>query len=126
MERGQNGQHGRVSVQIIKDATQKSLLPRVVEKVLPASTVYTDEWKSYDCLDASGFKHSRVAHKQKVFVSGDVHTNTIEGFWSLLSAEMMGIPRRGLRRPSQPRRSSTTRYGFICYSSLAARARQAR
>ena len=46
--------------------------------------MYTDEYKSYDRLEAEGYNHSRIHHAQKVYVSGDVHTNTIEGFWSLL------------------------------------------
>src|SRR5207245_8550599 len=52
--------------------------------VLPASTVYTDDWKPYRSLEHVGYTHERVSHSQKVYVSGDVHTNTIEGFWSLV------------------------------------------
>jgi transposase len=47
--------------------------------------VYTDEWRPYDRLEGMGYQHSRVNHSQKVYVAGDVHTNTIEGFWSLQS-----------------------------------------
>jgi hypothetical protein len=32
----------------------------------------------------NGYVHHRIQHSEKVYVMGDVHTNTIEGFWSLL------------------------------------------
>jgi transposase-like protein len=37
-----------------------------------------------------GYTHERVSHDQKVYVSGDVHVNTIEGFWSLLRRGIAG------------------------------------
>jgi len=55
----------------------------LVSRILPASTVFTDEARFYDKLAAKGYHHRRIAHKEKIYVSGDVHTNTIEGFWSL-------------------------------------------
>ena len=32
-----------------------------------------------------------VKHKEKEFVNGNVYTNTIEGFWSLLKRGIIGI-----------------------------------
>ena len=32
-----------------------------------------------------GYEHRRINHSAKVYVMGDVHTNTIEGFWSLVT-----------------------------------------
>ena len=61
--------------------------------MLPESVVYTDEWRSYNKLGDMGYKHSRVHHKEKVYVSGDVHTNTIEGFWSHLKRGVSGVYR---------------------------------
>lgn len=59
--------------------------------MLPGSSVYTDEWKSYNKLGEKGYRHSRIAHEQKVYVDGDVHTNTVEGFWSLLNRGISGV-----------------------------------
>lgn len=42
----------------------------------------TDEWKAYVGL-IKHFKHAIVKHGNGEYVNGDVHTNTIEGFWSL-------------------------------------------
>ena len=39
----------------------------------------------------SGFEHSRINHSERVYVSGDVHTNTIEGFWALLKGGLTGV-----------------------------------
>ena len=38
-----------------------------------------------------GYKHERVPHAEKVYVIGNVHTNTIEGFWSLLKRGISGV-----------------------------------
>jgi transposase-like protein len=59
-------------------------------RVLPASTVYTDELRSYNDLGGLGYIHGRVNHAQGVYVSGDVHTNTIEGFWSTVRGGIRG------------------------------------
>jgi transposase-like protein len=77
-----------VTVPNVKKAT---LMPHVVERVIPASTVYTDELKSYNGLSQQGFKHDKVQHSEKVYVSGDVHVNTIEGFWSLVKRGIGGV-----------------------------------
>ncbi len=82
---------GRVAAKVVGDATADTLLPHVKEKVLPESVVYTDEWRSYDRLGKMGYEHSRVAHSQSIYVSGDTHTNTIEGFWSLLRRGIGGV-----------------------------------
>jgi transposase-like protein len=67
------------------------LLTNVVEHVLPRTNVYTDEAKGYRRLPRYGYNHRRVHHASKVYVSGDVHTNTIEGFWSLMKRGINGV-----------------------------------
>jgi transposase len=63
----------------------------VEKKVLPETMVYTDELKSYDGLGEKGYKHERIPHAEQVYVVGNVHTNTIEGFWSLLKRGISGV-----------------------------------
>ena len=36
-------------------------------------------------------EHRRINHSSKVYVMGDVHTNTIEGFWSLVKRGIGGV-----------------------------------
>jgi transposase len=67
------------------------LLPHVTKRVLPASTVFTDTAGMYRSLESLGYRHERVNHSANIYVSGDVHTNTIEGFWSLLKRGISGV-----------------------------------
>ena len=92
-QRGENGEPGKIAVKVVEDAGAKSLLPHIRTKVLPKSVVYTDEWRPYNKLNEMGYVHSRVHHAEKVYVSGDVHTNTIEGFWSHLKRGVSGVYR---------------------------------
>jgi len=82
---------GRVVAKKVPDAKGKTLIPLVAQHVIPRSIVYTDEWKPYRALGRSGYFHDRVHHASKVYVSGDVHTNTIEGFWSLVKRGIGGV-----------------------------------
>lgn len=67
------------------------LAANVREHVLPRTNVYTDEAPHYWSLRKDGYQHSRVHHKQRVYASGDVHTNTIEGFWSHIKRGISGV-----------------------------------
>jgi len=82
---------GRVAAVRVTDAKAKTLMPHVRERVLPRSVVYTDELKSYNKLKRTGYQHRRIHHAEKVYVSGDVHTNTIDGFWSLMKRGINGV-----------------------------------
>ena len=82
---------GRVAAVTVPNASARAMLPHILERVLPTTTVYTDEWRSYNQLGMSGYRHRRIHHKEHVYVSGDVHTNTIEGFWSLTKRGISGV-----------------------------------
>ncbi len=81
---------GRVVASKVPDAMAMTLMPQIEKRVLPESVVYTDEWKSYNRLERSGYQHRRIHHSQEIYVMGDVHTNTIEGFWSLVKRGIGG------------------------------------
>jgi len=54
-----------------------------------ADAIYTDSWKAY--IDAVGdIRHESVNHRAEEWVRGDVHTNTIEGVWSLFKRSIIG------------------------------------
>lgn len=82
---------GKIVACVVPDATAKTLLPKIKAGVHSTAIVYTDEWKSYDPLGKMGYQHKSVQHTQHIYVSGDVHTNTIEGFWSLLQRGISGV-----------------------------------
>lgn len=82
---------GDVITCIVPNVRTFTLLPKLVERVLPASIIYTDELNSYNALGRTGYDHRRVHHQAKVYVIGDAHTNTIEGFWSLTKNGIRGV-----------------------------------
>jgi len=82
---------GHVMAMTVPNAKKATLMPHVRKHVIPASTIYTDEFKSYDRLAEQGYQHDRINHSEQVYVSGDVHVNTIEGFWSLVKRGTGGV-----------------------------------
>jgi transposase len=84
---------GRVIARVTPDVKSATILPIVAEKVLPASIIYTDEYTIYDNVGWMGknYQHRRINHSAKVYVMGKTHTNTIEGFWSLLKRGIGGV-----------------------------------
>jgi len=88
---GMAQRNGNVIAVVVPDIKAKTLVPIVKEKVLPSSIIHTDELHSYDSLPKLGYHHKRIHHESKVYVMGDVHTNTIEGFWSLVKRGISGV-----------------------------------
>jgi transposase-like protein len=82
---------GNIEAVVTSDLKRTTLYPIIKEHVLPKSMIYTDEFQAYTGLSQEGYRHKRVHHASKVYVSGDVHTNTIEGFWSLLKGGISGV-----------------------------------
>ena len=84
---------GRVVAKVTPDVKAKTLYPIIHERILPASTIYSDEFAVYDQLasEVNGYVHNRIQHAQKVYAIGDIHTNTIEGFWSLIKRGIGGV-----------------------------------
>jgi transposase-like protein len=82
---------GRVRAVPVVNAKSRTLLPHVIHRVLPRSIVYTDEHAGYKRLRQHGYDHRRIHHAERVYVSGDIHTNTIEGFWSLVKRGIDGV-----------------------------------
>ncbi len=91
VERSTPERVGRVKALATPDVTTSQVLGLVHEYVLPKSTVFTDEYPIYDRLGARVNEHKRINHSSKVYVMGDVHTNTIEGFWSLVKRGIGGV-----------------------------------
>jgi transposase len=82
---------GDVKAIVTNNLKGDTVYPILKEYVLPKSMVYTDEYTTYSTLKYRGYNHKKVNHAQKVYVAGDVHTNTIEGFWSLLKGGISGV-----------------------------------
>lgn len=57
--------------------------------VMSGSTIHADESRIYSHVKQH-FKHAVVNHSLKEYVRGDVHTNSIEGFWGQLKRSIDG------------------------------------
>lgn len=84
---------GRIKALVADDVKGSTLLGMVREHILPKSTVFTDEYLSYDGISHMnrGYQHRRINHSSRVYVVGDIHTNTIEGFWGLVKNGIRGV-----------------------------------
>jgi transposase len=85
---------GRIVARVSPEITMSAVSALVEEFVLPSTTVFTDESPTYNALPKlanAGYQHRRINHSQKIYVAGDVHTNTIEGFWSLVKRGIGGV-----------------------------------
>ncbi len=82
---------GQVRAFVAADVKSDTLRGLIKEHVLPRTMVFTDDFKAYNGLAARGYTHQRINHSEKVYVNGDVHTNTIEGFWFLIKSGIRGV-----------------------------------
>src|SRR5437879_6070897 len=73
---------GEVTAMVVPNTRTFALDARVRTNVEKGSTVYTDALKSYSWLK-SDYVHNVINHAEK-YVDGQIHTNGIENFWSLL------------------------------------------
>ncbi|QXV66451.1 IS1595 family transposase [Mucilaginibacter sp. 21P] len=74
----------------IVDNRQKSTLTKAIYKtVLPGSTIMTDEWRGYNDV-IHHYNRLVVNHKSRQYVKGDIHTNTLEGYWTILKRMIKG------------------------------------
>ena len=82
---------GKVVAQVVPDVKRSTLVPFMASKVSRDATLFTDEFPSYDHMTRLGYNHKRIEHHTKVYVQGNIHTNNIEGFWSLVKRGISGV-----------------------------------
>jgi hypothetical protein len=78
-----------VRAQVIPSVKREVLLDAILNNIEKGSKVYSDALPAYKALPALDFVHETVNHMQE-YVRGDVHTNSIENFWSLLKRGLRG------------------------------------
>ena len=82
--------HGEARSFHVESATISNIRPIVRRNVSPAAHLMTDEATHYNRIGKSFKSHETVKHREKEYVRGDVHTNTIEGFFSVFKRGMIG------------------------------------
>lgn len=98
---------GEVKIQMLPNVQQKTIKPLILQTVEAGTMIYTDEYTIYDRLEEWGFTHKTVNHSAGEYArdeDGDgfceVHSNSIEGFWSLLRPWLR--PHRGISQAKLP------------------------
>ena len=81
---------GEVRATVTTNTKSSTLMPLLQENVTLGSTVMTDEYRPYNKVAKHGFNHGKVIHGVGQYVSGDAHTNTLEGFWSQMKRAIDG------------------------------------
>lgn len=81
---------GKVYAKKAYRARKTYILPEIGKNVLPGSTIITDDNPVYTTVGTM-YNHFVINHSAGKYAIGDVHTNTIEGFWSLLKRGIVGI-----------------------------------
>ena len=75
--------NGKVALKYVSGETTTNMVDFVKTHVPQDSTIYSDEAAAYKQLKKT-YKHDNVKHSLNIYVEGQVHTNTIENFWSVL------------------------------------------
>jgi hypothetical protein len=82
---------GRVRARVIENRGKPAIHGAMVEHVLPSSMIFTDDWRLYSGTDQLYRGHRRINHSARVYVDGDIHTNTVEGFFGLFKNGVRGV-----------------------------------
>jgi len=84
LERG-----GQVRGAVVGNRKKHALQTNIRAHVKAGSAIYTDALMSYHGLKQQGFEHQVIDHAER-YVDGQVHTNGLENFWSLLKRQLKG------------------------------------
>ena len=79
----------QVRTKVIPNVKRDTLQTEILNAIEHKATVYTDGWPGYDDLAKKEYIHETVTHIEE-YVRGNVHTQGIENFWSLLKRGLNG------------------------------------
>lgn len=88
LERNGPRGHSRVRAKVVSNVGRRVLLPEIRKNVEKGRKVYTDAALSYTRVGRE-FEHEFIDHTE-AYVRGQVHTNGLENFWSLLKRAIKG------------------------------------
>lgn len=98
---------GEVIIRMLDNVQQTTIKPLIETYIEKGSFTHTDEYNIYNRLKEWGYDHEQVCHSAGEYAKADdrdgfceVHTNTIEGFWSLLRSWLR--PHRGISQENLP------------------------
>ena len=82
--------YGTVKALVTSELSHNVIHPLMRNYVKSDAIINTDSFHLYKSLSKIGYNHSTVNHTRKEYVRGDVHTNTIEGFWGQMKRSIDG------------------------------------
>jgi transposase-like protein len=82
---------GQVRSFHVDSVSAAELVPIVKANVAKETAMMTDKWSGYYSLGKHFASHQSVSHKADEYVRGEVHTNTVEGYYSIFKRGMKGV-----------------------------------
>jgi len=76
---------------VVDNVKASTLLPILRENIAKEATIYTDEAKQYGKLGSEFADHDFTTHSKGEYGRGVVHTNTVEGYFSIFKRGMKGV-----------------------------------
>lgn len=82
---------GNIRLQVVSRTDRKTLHGFILANTAPETeAIYTDELPAYKGIEDADTRHETVNHSAEEWVNGKVHTNTVEGVWSLFKRSIVG------------------------------------
>jgi transposase-like protein len=82
--------NGGVRSMVVDKVNSVTLKATLKEHVQTSATIMTDDFPAYNSATRDFKAHETVPHSQKEYVRGNVHTNTVEGYFSLVKRGIIG------------------------------------
>ena len=79
----------QVRAKVVPNVKRETLQNEILRQIEKGSTIYTDNASTFDTLAAEEYIHDTVNHVEE-YVRGQIHTQGIENFWSLLKRQLRG------------------------------------
>ena len=89
---------GQARSMVVDDLKAKTLVPILQENIDRESRIVTDEAGQYKHLNRDFAEHDYVRHGQGEYGRGEIHTNTIEGYFSIFKRGMKGVNQHCAKR----------------------------
>jgi transposase-like protein len=83
--------NGNVRSQHVERVTGLNLKSIIRENVDKSAIIMSDDYHAYHGLKKDFADHKIIRHSSKQYVNGDIHTNTIEGYFSILKRGIIGV-----------------------------------
>ena len=84
-------ERGRVMSVVVNDLHPMTIVPIIRKNISKEARLMTDEATHYERVGLTFAEHGVVKHKAEEYVRGDIHTNTVEGYFSIFKRGMKGI-----------------------------------